>query len=679
MGMTANKTNYLNKITKIMYAFVGIVVISLLINLVYISSKVIKPSNAIIKNEYIEIQKEEIYKEVEFALKILDLLKKDYKITSLEMPKWLKIKAVSLINAYNKNNENYIFALDESWKVIIHQDVSTLEYYNKNFDHIIYEIKNTIESGNNWVSYDNRPQSKLDNNENLKYSYVIYLPEWNMTIGSGYSGREINSNAEEFIHKVNVLVNDNKSNILIINLSLILLSILFATVSNVGIKLEIAEHSEDVLQENEKVRRVLSTLDSHTNRDPITSLPNKKSAVKFLDTVKEISKDFNYYVHIFEINDFNYKSVISGCNSRESILKEFSVSLEEVKQSTRKLFHIEYDRFVLISEYLEDRIEMTQSTIDRLDESLSNVLLCGNASKISFVSATVKFDNKYEKFDSILEKGEYALRYAKSNKLSYVHYSNEIENIRSREIGLSVELMSAIQKGELNVHYQPQFCCNSNQFSGLEALVRWSNKSYGEVSPTEFIPLAETKGQIHDIGIFVIRNALIDMKKIGALTMTINILPVELLSPNFESFIKATVKDLNVDTSKLIFDITKQIPINDINKASKVMHSLKSLGVRFSISSVGVGQSSLKYLCELPVDEIKVPLEIVKKIDSHNKYQAFIKSAISFANSTGLSIVLEGVETRSQYEHIAGLSNAHVQGFNLSKAKSIDEIVKELK
>lgn len=239
--------------------------------------------------------------------------------------------------------------------------------------------------------------------------------------------------------------------------------------------------------------------------------------------------------------------------------------------------------------------------------------------------------------------------------------------------------MSAIQKGELNVHYQPQFCCNSNQVSGLEALVRWSNKTYGEVSPAEFIPLAETKGQIHDIGIFVIRNALIDMKKVGDLTMTINILPVELLSPNFESFIKATVKDLNVDTSKLIFDITKQIPINDINKASKVMHNLKDLGVRFSISSVGVGQSSLKYLCELPVDEIKVPLEIVKKIDSHHKYQAFIKSAICFANSTGLNIVLEGVETKSQYQHIAGLANVHVQGFNLSKAKPIDEVVKELK
>lgn len=679
MGMTANKTNYLNKITKIMYAFVGIVVISLLTNLVYISSKVINPSNEIIKNEYKEIQKEEIYKEVEFALKILDLLKVDYNITSSDIPDKVKEKAISLINEYNRSNDNYIFALDEKWNVIIHQDVSTLDFYNKNFAHVIYKIKNAIELGENWVSYDNRPQGKVDHNENLKYSYVTYLPEWGMTIGSGYLDSKINSNADEFIHKVNVLVNDNKSNILIINLSLILLSILFATVSNVGIKLEIAEHSEDVLRENEKIRRALSVLDSHTNRDSITSIPNKNAAVKFLDTIKEISKDFNYYIHIFEIDDFNHKSLISGCNSRESILKEFSLSLEEIKKSTQKLFHIEYDRFVLISECLEDEIETTRGTIDRLDESLSNVLLCGNASKISFVSATVKFDNEYEKFDSILEKGEYALRYAKSNKLSYVHYSDEIEGIRSREIGLSVELMSAIQKGELSVHYQPQFCCNSNQVSGLEALVRWSNKTYGEVSPAEFIPLAETKGQIHDIGIFVIRNALIDMKKVGDLTMTINILPVELLSPNFESFIKATVKDLNVDTSKLIFDITKQIPINDINKASKVMHSLKSLGVRFSISSVGVGQSSLKYLCELPVDEIKVPLEIVKKIDSHNKYQAFIKSAISFASSTGLSIVLEGVETRSQYQHIEGLSNAHVQGFNLSKVKSIDEIVKELK
>ncbi|CAE6933161.1 an EAL and a GGDEF domain [Vibrio sp. B1FLJ16] len=679
MSMAANNTNYLNKITKIMYAFVGIVVVSLLINLLYISNKVIKPSNEIIKNEYIEIQKEEIYKEVEFVLKALEILKVDYNITSSYIPDRVKDKAISIINEYNKNNDNFIFALDEGWNLIIHPDSSVLNYYNENYGHIIYEIKNAIDSGNNWVSYDNSPKGEFGHDKNLKYSYVIYLPEWEMTIGSGYLYGRINSNADKFIHKVNILVNDNKLNILFINLFLIFITVLFSVVSSLGIRQEIDEYNEDILQGNEKIHRMLSILDSHTNRDPITNIPNKKSAVNFLDTVKEISKNFNYYVHIFEIDGFNHKNLISGCNSRESILKEFSISLKEIKLDNQKLFHIEYDRFVLLTENIKGGTEETQSIIDKLDESLSNVLLCGNVSKISFVSANVKFDNKNENFDSILEKGEYALRYAKSNKLNYLHYSDEIEEIRDREVGLSFELMSAIQKGELYVHYQPQFCSNSNQVIGLEALVRWNNKNYGEVSPAEFIPLAENKGQIHDIGNFVIRSALIDMKKIGGLAMTINILPVELLSPNFESFIKSTVKDLKVDTSKLIFDITKQILVNDINKASKVMHNLKDLGIRFSISSVGIGQSSFKYLCELPIDEIKIPLEIVKKIDSHNKYQSFIKSAIYFANLTGVRIVLEGVETESQHKHIAGLTNAYVQGFNLSKAKPLDEIVKNIK
>ncbi len=661
-----------------MYAFVGIVVISLLINFIYISSKVIKPSNEIIKNEYIEIQKKEIYKEVEFVLKILELLKSENNIKGHDIPDNVINKAISLIKRYNKNNNNYIFALNEEWEVIIHQDDRSIYFYNNNFDHIIGKIKDTIISGNNWVSYDNRPKHKLDNIKNTKHSYVTYLPDWKMTIGSGYSERKIISSADNFIHKVNVLVHSNKTNILIINLSLILLAIIFATISNFGINLQIVSYNDRISDSKKQIKRILSELDTHTNRDPITNLPNKKSAVKYLTLFNNLAKNVNFHIHIFEINDFNHKSLISGCNSRESILLEFSSSLDKVKSKNQSIFHVEYDRFILVSKKPDKKLNLEEEILSRLEEDLSNILLCGNTSTISFTCASVEFNYKHDSLKSVLEKCEYALRYAKSRSLKHVLYSNNIEMIRQREIGLSLELISAIQRDELEVHYQPQFCTSTNKVSGVEALVRWNNKVYGEVSPAEFIPLSEKKGQIHDIGIFVIRSALKDMKQVRELTMTINILPVELLAPNFESFIKKAVEELEVDTKNLIFDITKQIPINDINRASLIMNNLKKLGIKFSISSVGVGQSSLKYICELPVDEIKIPLEIVNKIDSKNKYENFIKSAINFANSTGLRIVLEGVETSTQYKYINDLPNTQIQGFSLSKAKPISDIIKKL-
>ncbi len=679
MLMTRNITTYLNKITKIIYAFVGIVVISLIVNFVYISSQYIKPSSDIIKSEYVNIKKDEIYKEVEFVLKILELLKEEHNIYNSDIPKNIKDKAINLINRYNNNNDNYIFALDERWNVIIHQDSSLINHYNHNFYHIINKIKEAIESGENWVTYDNRPQYKLDENKDLKYSYVTYLPDWNMTIGSGYSKREIASNADTFIHKVNVLVHNNKVNILIINLILVLLSVIFATIYNLDIKLKIVEYKEDLAQHSKQVDKILSDLDTHKSRDPITSTPNKKAAFKFLDISTQISKDLNLHIHIFEVNSASHKSLISGCNSSESILVEFSSSLIKIDINNNKLFHIEHDRFLLITKTINDKLEIQKNILDKLEDNLSNILLCGNTSQISFTSASVKFNDKNETLDSLLEKCEYALCHAKSEGLTHLFYSDHIELDRQREIGLSLELMSAIQKDELEVHYQPQFCTNTNRVTGLEALVRWNNKRYGDVSPAEFIPLSEIKGQIHDIGIFVIRTALKDMKQIGDLTMTINVLPIELLAPNFESFMQKTITELEVDTSKLIFDITKQIPINDIDKASYIMNRLKKIGIKFSISSVGIGQSSLKYICELPVDEIKIPLKIVNNIGSHNKYQQFIKSAINFANSTGLSIVLEGVETKIQYQHITELPSTQVQGFNLSRAKPIAEIIKELK
>ncbi len=661
-----------------MYSFVGIIVLSLVINFFYISNKVIKPSNSIIKSEYIEIQKDEIYKEVEFALKILQLLKEENNIRNNNIPDRVIAKAIDLINQYNKNNDNYIFALDNNWNVIIHQDKSSIKTYNDNFQHAISTIKNAIESGENWVSYDNRPEVNASGTKNLKYSYVTYLPEWKMTIGSGYLENKINNNADNFIQKANILINENKTSILIINLSLILSSVLFAMVSSVGIKLHFIEHSDNINKQIKKTNKLLLELDAYTSRDPITNIPNKVALKNLIEKTKLISERFNYQVHIFEIDNFNHRSLISGCSSRESILEEFSNSLVSVSSEHHNLFHIEHDRFILLTKDIDNTDDLKQKILSPLEDSLSNILLCGNASKIAFLCSTVRYDDKTENLESILEKCEYALRYTQNNKLNHVTYCERVDEKRNREFGLSLELMSAIQNDELKVHYQPQFCSQSNRVTGLEALVRWNNRLYQDVSPAEFIPLAEIKGQIHDIGVFVIRTALRDMEKFENLTMTINLLPIELLSPSFESFVRASIDDLNIDTSRLIFDITKQIPIKDLAKASQVMNNLSAIGVRFSISSVGLGQSSLKYICELPVDEIKIPIEIIKKIKGNNKYQCFVKSVIEFANSTGLRVIIEGVETQSQYQQLAGLGKLYIQGFNLSEAKPVDQIISEL-
>lgn len=677
MNLTQDNNIYSDRITKILYSFVSLIITALLINYVYISSKVIEPSNEIVRNEYANIQKKQLKNEVNFVLRILESIKKEHNVSSGEIPEHLIKYATSILNNYNKNSQEYIFALDQNWNVIVHEDIESIKKYNNNFQHIISTIKNTIESGENWVIYDNKRIHSLDmDNENIKQSYVVYLPDWKMTIGIGYLSKSIEIKSDKFVRKINCLINQNKSNILIINITLILLSIFIATVANLWIELQINRNDENIRKEKSKINVTLKALDDHISRDPVTGMLNKRALSSYIRKLKCLRNNSKYQIHIFEIDDSCSKSLTSGCNSRMLILKEFSSHLRKLNLENHKLFHIDYDHFAVFTKIMTT--EEFNKLTNKLQNELSNIILCGKSTKIIFRCSTVELNVYVDSIQDVLEKSEYALKIARLRKLNHTYYNEEIDAKRNRELGLSVELMSAIQKSELKVHYQPQFCASTNRISGVEALVRWSNEKYGNISPNEFISLAEEKGILSSIGTFVIGTALRDLKKLKDVTMTINILPSELLQVNFAKFVKDLIEEHKIEPNKVIFDIAKQIDLNDMEPISVVMNDLRNLGIKFSISSVGIGQSSLKYVCELPVDEIKVPLEIINKIDKNKNYYNFTKSAIQFAAETGLNIVLEGVETSDHLRSISKLPNSSIQGFNLSVAKPIELIINEI-
>ncbi|NIY92751.1 EAL domain-containing protein [Vibrio diazotrophicus] len=677
MNLTHGNNIYSDRITKILYSFVGLIIISLLINYIYISSKVIEPSNEIIRNEYTSIYKKQLQNEVNFVLRILESIKKENNISSDEIPEHLINYATSILKNYNKNSSKYIFALDENWNIIIHEDIESIKRHNNDFNNIISIIKNTIESGENWVVYDNKPIHSLDmDNENIKQSYVIYLPEWKMTIGSGYLNKSIKVKTNKFIQKINGLINQNKSNLLILNITLILLSIFIATTTNLWIELQIEKNDSIIKNEKNKINSTLKSLDNYISRDPVTNLLNKRALTSCIRKLKCLKDNSQYQIHVFEIDYSSQRNFNAGYNCRVSMLKEFSSCLRKINLESHKLFHIDYDHFVFLTKAMTN--DDFNKFTNKIRNELNHIILCGNSTKILFRCSTIDVNIYFDSIENVLDKSEYALKIARQGKLNHVYYNEEIDAIRDRELGLSVELMTAIQKSELKVHYQPQFCSSTNRISGVEAFVRWNNSKYGNVFPNEFITLAEEKGILSNIGTYVIGTALRDLKKLKNVTMTINILPSELLQVNFAKFIKDLIEEHQIEPDKVIFDIAKQIDLNDIEAISFVMHELRKLGVKFSISSVGIGQSSLKYICELPVGEIKIPLEIINKIDKNKNYLSFTKSAINFANETGLNIVLEGVETGGNLKSISKLPNSSIQGFNLSVAKPIELIINEI-
>lgn len=265
-----------------------------------------------------------------------------------------------------------------------------------------------------------------------------------------------------------------------------------------------------------------------------------------------------------------------------------------------------------------------------------------------------------------------------SNSSNHSHlYSVEIDQ-RSNEKVLT-ELNTALESEEFEVYYQPIFDVNE-QLLGVEALIRWNHPHLGFLSPASFLPVAEETGFILDIEKWVLTQSIYKLKKLqqsgwSNLSLSVNISAQQFDNPRFPEMVAELLERMSFQPRNLTLEVTERFLIHQEN--IDIVNRLRATGIKLSIDDFGISYSSLQYLRDLKVDEIKIDRSFISNLEMDKTSQKIVQMMITLGHQLNLNIVAEGVETEKQLQLLEKMKCDSIQGFLFSKPIPFDHLKKK--
>lgn len=257
-------------------------------------------------------------------------------------------------------------------------------------------------------------------------------------------------------------------------------------------------------------------------------------------------------------------------------------------------------------------------------------------------------------------------------------YDNAMDADLSKRKLLEGDLREAIQNNQLRLLYQPIVDKSGNTMLGVEALCRWTHPTRGEISPAEFIPLAENSGLIVELGAWVLRKAMLDGLAWPELTVAVNVSPLQFRRADFAELVERTLTETGFDPARLELEITESVLIGNFDTAEASMLRLKALGVQLALDDFGTGYSSLLYLRRFPFDKLKIDRSFVLSIEKAADAAAIVHAVVSLGRGLGMKVTAEGVETADQHLFLRAAGVHQMQGYRFGRAMTPDKIAARL-
>ncbi len=409
--------------------------------------------------------------------------------------------------------------------------------------------------------------------------------------------------------------------------------------------------------------------------DGLTELPNRVLFFQILNNllIRSIREKKRGAVIFIDIDNFKTINDNFGHQHGDMILKMFAQLLKIIVDKSGQIARLSGDEFVIILYDYKDskKIEMI---CDDIKNYLKNYFEIKDKQIYITVSIGIALFPEHScDANELLKYADFAMYYSKLNgKGRYSFFNKEISDTFFRMRQIELELEMSIQNEELYICYQPQVDVCKNKIIGIEALIRWNNKNLGNISPAEFIPIAEKTGFIIKLGKWVIEEVLSTTslwKKKGYefKNISINVSPIQIKEKNFKETLFNTCKKYDIPSNLLEIEITEGTLMEVYKEEYKLLEDIISNGINIAIDDFGTGYSSLNYITALPFQTIKIDKSFVDNIIDNEKNIAVIKSIIKLSESLRYNIIIEGVETREQADLLEGLGCKIIQGYYFSK------------
>lgn len=415
------------------------------------------------------------------------------------------------------------------------------------------------------------------------------------------------------------------------------------------------EHTQQLLDENHR----LAWLDS------LTGVPNRRSFQKALARAVEDAKANGRSIAIARLNLDRFKAVneVFGQVMGDRVLIEVAQRVDVNRPFSSFLARLDSDNFALI---------LTENSSGPSLEKLGQRLCEAIARPIKLpvgtthVTASIGFaaSGPEDTPETLFDHADYAGLLAKRDARSGTMVFSAIDAHDLRLIRRMEHLLhTADLDEEIYILLQPQFDIAIGETTGFEVLARWRSPILGEVSPAEFIPMAERMGQIGKITQIVLRKALAVSEKLPRrMGLSVNLSANDIGSPAAIDAIIAQV-EAAPRPSRIDFEITETAIMRDLDQAKEALSRLLSLGARIALDDFGTGHSSLTHVQRLPLHRIKIDRSFVAEVTSDPTSRAIVKTMVDLCRNLGMSCVFEGIETEAQLEALAGLGGTIMQGY----------------
>jgi diguanylate cyclase (GGDEF)-like protein len=408
--------------------------------------------------------------------------------------------------------------------------------------------------------------------------------------------------------------------------------------------------------------------------DGLTGLPNRK---RFIERVSRLIEDRRsdpapFALAIIDIIDFRLINDVFGVEAGDEILSQAGLRLRNAALGDNFVARIEGDVFGVLLPVDFHNAAAKASTELFCDLLSAPFDIGGRSVRLATSAGIALYRNETDSAQTLMRNAETALYTAKKrgDRCILVH-DRAMEDDAKRLIRMEQALRTAISSASVEVYFQPIISFSMNRISGFECLARWNDPDLGMVPPDIFIPIAERRGLITPLS-----KVLFD-KALGAIShwpdhmfMAFNLSPSQLVDHSTSASMIAQIRQHNIDPSRIEFEVTETAVMVNPAAAARVIHDIKSSGVKIALDDFGTGQSSLGRLRELPFDKLKIDRSFVSCLNEDKASETIIRAILSMCDGLGIDTVAEGIETKEQAAKLIEMGCHAGQGYLFGRPKN---------
>ncbi len=420
--------------------------------------------------------------------------------------------------------------------------------------------------------------------------------------------------------------------------------------------------------------------------DALTQLPNRLAATEKMErSIRCVGEDDQKFaVLMLDLDQFKKINDSRGHAFGDQLIRQVAQRAKEIVGERAMVSRLGGDEFLLVSEVTDDIADVSKLVNDIYRATCHPYAIENTPVYCSSSIGVSVFPRDGATPNTLMRKADLALYAAKDKgRNDIVYFDPQLEERMKRRSLVENQMRHALQRNEFSLKYQPIMDVNSGHMAGCEALIRWENPELGMVSPVEFIPIAEELGEIVEIGRWVLDQACAFVAKNYAILghnfyISVNVSAKQLAKGDFVDIYRSVIDKHKLKPEQTALEITENLSVGQDKSVISQLSALRALGATLSIDDFGTGYSSLSYLHSLPANVIKIDQSFVRDNIEKTEKQSLLKAMYSMADSLGMRVIVEGVETYLHVSVLQSIGFTYMQGYHFARPKDPNDLLADI-